>query len=205
MVIESSPANLDPRVGVDALSERIDKLLFDSLVRRDDHFDLHPWLAESWEIPDPLTYIFHLHGDVRFHDGRLLSARDVKWTMDSMVNGSIRSTKASTFQLVDRVDAPDSRTVVFHLKEPSSELLWNLSDGAFGVVPYGAGAEISSHPIGSGPFRFVSIEQDKEVIIERNPEYWGEKAHINHVRLAIVPDPTTRALELRKGSADIAL
>ncbi len=54
MIIESSPTNLDPRVGVDAQSERIGELLFDSLVRRDSHFDLQPWLADSWEIPDPL-------------------------------------------------------------------------------------------------------------------------------------------------------
>ena len=55
VVIESSPTNLDPRVGIDAQSERIDELIFDSLVRRDEHFDLKPWLAESWEIPDPQT------------------------------------------------------------------------------------------------------------------------------------------------------
>ena len=60
MIIESSPTNLDPRVGIDAQSERIDELIFDSLVRRDEHFELKPWLAESWEIPDPQTYIFHL-------------------------------------------------------------------------------------------------------------------------------------------------
>ena len=60
MVIESSPTNLDPRVGMDAQSERIDELIFDALVRRDEHFDLQPWLADRWETPDPLTYIFHL-------------------------------------------------------------------------------------------------------------------------------------------------
>ena len=61
MIIESSPTNLDPRVGIDAQSERIDELIFDSLVRRDEHFNLQPWLADRWEIPDPQTYIFHLH------------------------------------------------------------------------------------------------------------------------------------------------
>src|SRR5512141_3287786 len=74
MIIESSPTNLDPRVGTDAQSERIDKLIFDALVRRDDHFNVQPWLAERWEIPDPLTYIFHLRHDVRFHDGRPLTS-----------------------------------------------------------------------------------------------------------------------------------
>ena len=89
MIIESSPTNLDPRVGVDAQSERIDELLFDSLVRRDDHFNLHPWLADRWEIPDPQTYIFHLHHGVHFHDGQPLTARDVKWTFDSLLSGKI--------------------------------------------------------------------------------------------------------------------
>ena len=73
MIIESSPANLDPRVGKDAQSERIDELIFDSLVRRDDHFNLVPGVAESWEVPDPQTYIFHLRHGIRFHDGRPLT------------------------------------------------------------------------------------------------------------------------------------
>src|SRR4029079_2233143 len=83
MIIESSPTNLDPRVGTDAQSERISKLIFDSLVRRDEHFQLQPALAERWEIPDPQTYIFHLRQGVRFHNGQPLTARDVKWTFDS--------------------------------------------------------------------------------------------------------------------------
>src|SRR5206468_7492814 len=80
MIIESSPSNLDPRIGTDAASERISALIFDSLVHRDEHFNLQPALAEHWEIPDPRTYIFHLRAGVRFHDGRPLTSRDVKWT-----------------------------------------------------------------------------------------------------------------------------
>ena len=69
MIIESSPTNLDPRVGIDAQSERIGELLFDALLTRDEHFNVQPGLAERWEIPDPLTYVFHLHRGVTFHDG----------------------------------------------------------------------------------------------------------------------------------------
>ncbi len=205
MIIESSPTNLDPRVGLDAYSERIDTLLFDDLLTRDEHLNVQPQLAERWEVPDPRTYIFHLHHGVKFHDGRALTSRDVKWTFDSLLEGKIRSTKAATYRWVERIEAPDDFTVVFHLKEPFTPLLWNLSDGAIGIVPYGAGSEISGHPIGSGPFRFVSAEQDKEVVIERNDEYWGEKPKLPRVRFTVVPDTTTRALELRKGSADVAL
>src|SRR5271166_4428648 len=193
MIIESSPTNLDPRVGIDAQSERIDSLIFDDLLSRGDDLNVAPGLAERWEIPDPLTYIFHLHRGVTFHDGRPLTARDVKWTFDSLLEGKIRSTKAANYRFVDRVDAPDDFTVVFHLKEPDSPLLWNLSDGAIGIVPEGTGEEMTRPPIGSGPFKFVSAETDREVIIERNDDYWGERAKLARVRFAVVPDATTRA------------
>ena len=205
MIIENSPTNLDPRIGLDAQSERIDELLFDDLCTRDEHLNVQPGLAERWEVPDPRTYVFHLRKGVKFHDGRPLTSRDVKWTFDSLLQGKIRSTKAAAYRLVDRIDAPDDYTLVFHLKEPFATLLWNVSDGAIGIVPYGSGEEMSRNPIGSGPFRFVSAEPDKEVTIERNDGYWGTRAHLERVRFAVIPDATTRALELRKGSADIAV
>ncbi len=205
MIIESSPTNLDPRVGLDGQSARIDELIFDDLLDRDEHLNLKPSLAERWEAPDPLTYVFHIRHGVKFHDGQALTSRDVKWTFDSLLTGKIRSTKAGVYRIVDRIDTPDADTVVFHLKEPSSTLLWNLSDGAIGIVPYGSGDEMTRHPVGSGPFRFVSAETDKEVILQRNDGYWGEKPHLARVRFAVVPDANTQALELRKGSADLTI
>ena len=205
MIIESSPTNLDPRVGLDAQSERIDELIFDALLTRDEHLNVQPGLAERWETPDPLTYVFHLHHGVAFHDGRPLTSRDVKWTFDSLLQGKIRSTKKSVYRFVASIEALDDFTVVFHLKEPFATLPWNLSEGAIGIVPYGSLDEIARHPVGSGPFKFASAEQDKEVVIERNESYWGTKAKLARVRFTVVPDTTTRALELRKGSADVVI
>ncbi|MGH9509052.1 MAG: ABC transporter substrate-binding protein [Terriglobales bacterium] len=205
MIIESPPANLDLRVGTDAQSERIGELIFDPLLRRDEHYRLQPHLAERWEVPDPLTYVFHLRRGVRFHDGRPLTARDVKWTFDSLREGVVRSAKASTFRFVERIDTPDEWTVIFRLKEPYATLPWNLSGGAIGVVPAGSKEEMKERPIGSGPFRFVRMAQDQEMVIERNEEFWGEKPKLRRVRFAVVPDTTTRVLELRKGSADLAI
>jgi peptide/nickel transport system substrate-binding protein len=205
MIIESSPTNLDPRVGIDAQSENIDNLIFDDLLTKGDDLNVAPGLAESWEIPDPRTYIFHLHHGAMFHDGRPLTSRDVKWTFDSLLEGKIRSTKAAVYKYVDHIDAPDDFTVVFHMKEADATLLWNLSDGAMGIVPYGSGYEMTLHPVGSGPFKFVSAETDREVILERNDNYWSERAKLSRLRFAVVPDETTEALELRKGSGDITI
>jgi peptide/nickel transport system substrate-binding protein len=204
MLIESSPTNLDPRIGIDAQSERIDNLIFDDLLSRGEDLNVAPGLAERWDVPDPLTYIFHLHNGIRFHDGRPLTSRDVKWTFDSLLEGKIRSTKAAVYKYVAHIDAPDDRTVVFHMKEADATLLWNLSDGAMGIVPYGSGDEMTQHPIGSGPFRFVSAETDREVLLEKNDQYWGGAPKLARVRFAVVPDETTEALELRKGSGDLA-
>jgi len=205
VLIESSPLNLDPRIGTDAESERIGELIFEGLLRRDERFQLQPRLAESWEAANPLTYVFHIRRGVRFHDGRLLTSADVKWTLDSLRNGSVRSPKASAFRYISRVDAPGHFTVVIHLSEPYAALLWNLSDGAIGIVPAGSGEELAAQPIGTGPFRFVSQTQDRDVVLERNPEYWGTAPLLPRVRFQVVPDATTRALELRKGSADAAI
>src|SRR6267143_2862787 len=85
-LIDSSPTNLDPRFATDSQSQRIDGLLFSGLLERDNQMNFHGDLAESWSTPDPLTYVFHLRHGVRFHDGRALTATDVKATFEFIMN-----------------------------------------------------------------------------------------------------------------------
>ncbi|MFP5204788.1 MAG: ABC transporter substrate-binding protein [Acidobacteriota bacterium] len=203
--IESSPNSLDPRVGTDAQSEHIDELLFDGLVQRNAQFQFVPALAASWQQPDPRTLIFHLREGVRFADGRPLTARDVAWTIDSMRSGVVLSPKAAAYASVASVETPDPHTVVFHLKHADNFLLENLSSSAMGIVPYGSGSDFWQHPVGTGPFRFVSQQIDQNVVIERNPLSWSLHPKIGRVRFAVVPDAITMALELEKGSADVAV
>jgi peptide/nickel transport system substrate-binding protein len=204
-LIESSPANLDPRIGADAQSQRIDALLFDGLVGRDARFQFTPALAERWEQPNPLTLVFHLRSGVRFHDGRALTARDVVWTIQSMKSGVVISPKAGSYASVDWMEAPDGLTVVLHLKHPDNFLLTNLSTGAMGIVPEGSGKEFWQHPVGTGPFRFVSQQTDQDVVVERNPASWAVVPKLKRVRFAVVPDAITESLELEKGSGDVAV
>ncbi|HWZ00802.1 MAG TPA: ABC transporter substrate-binding protein [Edaphobacter sp.] len=232
MIIESSPNNLDLRVGTDAQSERVGGQIFDALVKKDEHYELQPWLATSWEQPDAVTWVFHLRDGVRFHDGRPLEAADVAYTIESLIDGSLVTAKGGNFAGVDRAEARDRLTVVVRMKRPDAGLLFNMSDGLFGVVPRGSGKDFGLHPVGSGPFKFGSAVQDKEVIVERNHDYWadalpalqtstlGDGIHptlsqearkdgapgrrIERIRFAVVPDTITSALELKKGSADLA-
>ncbi|MGA2534946.1 MAG: ABC transporter substrate-binding protein [Terracidiphilus sp.] len=208
-LIESSPANLDPRIGTDVQSQRIDALLFDGLVARDAHFQFSPALAESWDQPNPLTLVFHLRSGVRFQDGRPLTARDVVFTIESMLNptgpGGVISPRAASYAAIGTLEAPDEHTVVLHLKRPDNFLLINLSTGAIGIVPAGSGRDFAQHPVGTGPFRFVSQQIDQDVMIERNPLTWAQVPKLERVRFAVVPDAITESLELEKGSGDVAI
>jgi len=204
-LIESMPTNLDPRIGTDGQSERIDGLLFDSLVELDEHRIPRGDLAERWETPDPLTYVFHLRAGVKFHDGRVLTSADVKYTFDSILDKTVTSPKRGAFLLVKSIETPDAATVIFHMSEPDGGFLLDICRPAVGIVPAGSGNDFAGRPIGTGPFRFVSAKQDDDVLIERNPNYFREPAKLDRVQFRVVPEAIVRALELRKGTADLEL
>jgi peptide/nickel transport system substrate-binding protein len=202
-LIESSPNNLDLRQGTDAQSERIGALIYDPLVRKDAHFVLQPWLATSWDRPDQNTWVFHLRRGVHFHSGAEFTSADAAFTLRSLTDGTLVTSKGSAFANVDRIETPDPLTLVLHTKTPTPSILFNLSDGLFGVVQQGATREEGLHPNGTGCFKFLSQTQDKEVVLSRNETCWTGAPLIRRVRFEVVPDNITMALELKKGSADV--
>lgn len=107
--------------------------------------------------------------------------------------------------MVDKVETPSPQTVVFRLKEPYASFLVNLIPNAAGIVPANAPADFARHLIGTGPFKFASQSQDEDVQLVRNENYFNGAPTIEFLHFRIVPDAVVRALELRKGSADLEM
>jgi len=200
---DPAPANLDSRVGADVSSGRLADLLYAGLLRINASGDYEPDLAESWEIPDDLTVIFHLRKGVAFHDGRALTAKDVKFTYDSLMAEDFSTPKKSGYVAVDHIEAPDDSTVIFRLKETNAGLFDNLT---LGIVPENTDTNIQrTNPIGAGPYRFKEMVADERVVLEAFHRYYGGKPPIERIVFRIIPDTTTRILELQRGTVNLAI
>ena len=206
-------STLDPigSATIDVASERIRVLIFNSLVKKNEKFDYVPDLAtEIKRADDGLSYTFTLHDGVTFHDGRPLTSADVKYTLDAVLASS-SGKSASFFEgsgeskkgLITAVEAPDPRTVVIRLSRPWLGLLSNLVP--IGIVPKDSADSQKTHPLGSGPFKFVSYDTAQQTIaFEANPNYWEGAPTIGTLRVRVIEDGNALQAELRSGSVTIA-
>ncbi len=202
--IETSPTAMDPRFATDAISSRINELVFDSLVRIDRNGRFVGDLAESVERPTPTTLVFHLRRGVRFGNGRELTARDVKFTYDSIFAPDSVSPKRAAMAQLSSLETPDDHTVVMTTAYPYAPA---LDFARQGIVP--AGTPLPEHsaataPAGTGAFEVSSYARDEQVILVRNPYRPAPPESPRGIIFKIVPDPTVRTLELAEGVCDVA-
>src|ERR1051325_2967164 len=198
--VQSSPTNLDPRVGNDNVSGRIFDICCRGLIQVTPEMDYATDLAQSWETPDDRTIVFHLNPNAKFHDGRAVTAVDVKKTYEDVISQKVQNTKASGYSSVDHIEAPDAHTVVFKLKEPNGGIFDNFN---MGIVPPDADANTyKTKPVSFGTYRVVSYKTDESVELEANEHWIGGPPKIKHITVRIIPDSTTRVLELRRGTVN---
>ncbi len=204
MAIESPPRGFDPRFSSgNGISARTMQLIYDTLVVKGTNFDLVPSLAESFEeSTDQQTFTFRLRPGVVFHDGKPLTSADVKYTFDSIISPATKSPLMGGFSKVASIDTPDPLTVIFRMREPFYTFMGNLP--AIGIIPEGAGGELISAPVGTGPFRFVSYAEGDGIRLEANQNYWGGPPNIPRLRIKVVTDNSTRQAELMSGDVDLA-
>src|SRR5262245_35970776 len=143
---------LDPRLSKNTSGFRIKELAFNGLVSISPDYSPAPDLAEKWDNPDDKTWVFHLRQGVKFHDGSNVTANDVKYTYESVLDPSFNSPARSFYLSVDKVAATDGNTVTFTLKEPFAPFLSYMD---LAIVPQAAGSkpDFGTKPIGSGPFK----------------------------------------------------
>jgi peptide/nickel transport system substrate-binding protein len=197
---------------VDAASERVRTLIFNSLVKKNEKFDYVGELATDpiQRSADGLTYTFTLHDGVKFHDGKPLTSADVKYTLDLVFSSSFAKS-ASFFEgagtdkksYIQSVVAPDPKTIVVTLTKPWVGLLSNLVPVA--IIPKDSYEAQKQHPLGSGPFKFKSYDSSQQVLdLETNPDYWEGPAKIQALRVRSIADTNALQAELRSGRVDVA-
>ncbi len=196
---------------VDAASERVRSLMFNSLVKKDEKFDYVPELASKIDrSEDGLTFTFTLRDGVTFHDGRPFTSADAKYTLDTVL-ASTFAKAASFFEgvgatrtaYVKSVDAPDAHTLVIRLNSPWTGLLANLV--AIAIIPKDSYESQKTHPLGTGPFKFKSYDQSQQVVdMEANPNYWDGPTQIPVLRARVISDSNALQAELQSGRVDIA-
>ena len=203
LALDSNPTTLDPRLATDAVSNRLTQLLYLQLVRADPHGDFVPDLAERWEFPDDRTVVFTLRRGVRFHHGAEITAADVRYTFESMRDPSLRSPFAGSLEPIARIETPDPHRVVFRLKAPYAPF---LSAVAVGIVPQdlaASGHDLAHAPVGAGPFRFARWLPHDRVELAANPDYFQGPPSLTRLICRVIPDATTRLLELQRGGVDL--
>lgn len=187
----------------------INLLLFSGLTAHDSENQIVSGLAESWEFDaSTCTYTFHLREDVQWHDGEPFTARDVKFTLESIMNPENASEIASNYEEVTQIQISDERTVQISLSAPNAAMLDYLT---VGILPAHllegkdlATDDFNRNPVGTGPYRLVSWDQGQSICLERNENYFGGIPKIEQIIFKIVTDEKVRAMQLKSGELDLA-
>ncbi len=183
--------------------------LHDALVRPLPGQRMGAGLAEKWsESPDGLTYEFTLRPNLKFHNGDPCTAEDVRFSFQRYKGSGAKELQAK----VKQVEVVDARTVRFHLHEawPDFMTYYGSTATASGlVVPKKYLEQVGDdgfkkHPIGLGPYKFVSHAPGIELVLEANEHYWRKVPNIKKLTLKGIPEGTTRLAMLKRGEADYA-
>lgn len=201
------PVGLDPHITSAYSSFQVLENVLDTLVTLDEEQNVVPSLAESWEVSDDgLVWTFHLRDGVMFSNGRALTADDVVYTYDRMLDPATGSGNAYLLAGVVDVAAVDDRTVTITLDEPNVALLGHLAvNKSVGIIARESvdDGTINTQPIGTGPFVITDFQPGTSVRLERNPHYWQDGLpYLDAIDIRIIPDESVRRTALVSGDVD---
>ncbi|HET7426605.1 MAG TPA: ABC transporter substrate-binding protein [Gemmatimonadales bacterium] len=214
----ADPASLDPALSNDVQSGEVVTLLFDNLVQFDPDGQLRPGIATRWESDRTgAVYTFHLRADATFHDGRPISARDVRASVRRVLDPASRGGRqwplfpikgarefaAGKARDIAGIAVPDDTTIVFTLTEPLNIFPKFLAMPVAAVVPTPTPEHFDQAPIGSGPWRFVSWSHDDAIVLARNTRYWAGAPKEDTLTVRIIPEALTQGAEFETGNLSV--
>lgn len=205
--VSAEPDSLDPWQSAASDTEGIFHNVFEGLCSYDETGELTAGLAESWEATQDGVYTFHLRQGVTFHNGKAFTSADVLYTYNSLTGLGGGEPLTSKFSMVEKLEAPDDYTFVVTLSEPSASF---LSLTITPILPEGY-EDQASHPVGTGPFKFVEYTPSQRVVLEKYEDYYrkgpnGETIpQIDRVEVYIMTDPAAVISALQSGQLDAAV
>ncbi len=204
------PVIFNPILSTGGFAGPIISRTFNGLVKANENLEMVGDLAESWTFSeDGLVWTFKLKKDVRFHDGQPFTSADVKYTYDAIKHPDYQGIRATDFESVEKVEAPDEHTVVLYLNEPFAPLLSKLS---IGILPKHIFESTSikhmkqnpanMEPIGTGPYKYKEWQKGQYIILEASEDYFGEGPYIEQVVFKTYQDEQVMLAALEKGDID---
>lgn len=207
--LQADPTALDPQKQSLTAIWRVVEHIYEGLTGVRPDLSIEPLLAESWEISDDgLVYTFTLREGILFHDGTPLTAADVKFTFERLVDPETASPSAADLASMASVEAPDDRTVVVTLSQPDASFLSTLTNPSVGIQSEAFvtanGGDVSQVAMGTGPFVFNEYVPNTRVILDKNPSYWQEGLpYVDGLEMIIAPDDTSRTSAVVTGTVDL--
>jgi len=194
--LTTDPVTLDPRFATDAVSDRINRLIYSRLVDFDENFQVVPVLAR-WEKLNPKQYRFTLGDRSRtFHDGKKLTSKDVRVSYESILDSKTASPHRSSLNMIERIETPDSETIDFYLNRPDPQFPGRLTLGVMPAHLLEKDHLFNQFPVGSGPMKIRAWPQSGELSLQRLSDQ-------QIIKFITVKDPTVRVLKLVRGELDL--
>ena len=196
--------SLDPHRAVNAGTSEVLFNIFEGLMKAGPDGGVIPAVASDYEMSaDGKTYTFTLREGVTFHNGEKVTAEDVIYSLNRCAGSENNGVPLiAAFSNVGAVYGTDAKTVCVELKEPSLEFINSMTAA---IIPNGSGEKISTDPVGTGPFKFVSYAPQESMVMEKFASYWGTHAHLDKVTFKVITDVNTLVMGLKGGTLDMVI
>ena len=192
--------SLDPHKAVAAGTKEVLFNLYEGLVKPDSSGELQPAIASDYSISeDATTYTFTLREGVKFHDGSMVTAEDVKYSIDRCADTTNGEPLVEAYSNIKSVNIVDEKTVEVVLNTADSDFLANMTTA---IIP-ASNENPDTDPIGTGPYRYVSRSPQENFVVEKFDEYWGTPANIENVTFRVCANADSIVMNLQGGSIDM--